>query len=195
DSPYLPEVHFLKANALLKLGNQDQAQEILEQIPLKFKDSPVALYVVSFFAARLMEEEQYLRAQEKFLWLTRFYPEHRLAWVFHLGIAQASYGLKQTEKAVREYQWMIKTAPHRTEQADAAIRIGDLYPERRDYAQSLAAYFEALKLYPEEARNTPEIYLNRAEAFYWLGQLDQALSEIETFSKKFSGHPEGWRAA
>lgn len=194
DSPYRQEMRFLRANALVKLGLAKEAETVLSALMTGPKETPVALHSAMYVASRRLEEKSWLAALDAFLWLNRNSPNHRLSWLFRLGTAEAYYGLKQTERAAKEYQWVVENAPERRQKAEGATRLGDLYMERFQSEQGLAAYSLALSYFGEDAGSFPAVGLNRAEAFYQLGQMDRAKETFEEFLKKFPAHPAGWRA-
>ena len=193
-SKHRHEMHFLKANALIRLGMADQGQQILSHLLTEAQDSPVALYSGMYVAANQIEKGSALVSLESFLWLINHYPQHRLTWVFHLGAAEALYSLKQTERAAKEYEWVVEKGPAQA-RAQAAVRVGDLFLERFQYEQALAAYYQGLSHFKKEVSQYPSIFVNRAEALYQLGQYDRAKEAFETFLDRYSSHPAGWRAA
>jgi tetratricopeptide (TPR) repeat protein len=194
DSPYRHEMRFLRASALSKLGHADEALRVLAQLMVDAQDAPVGLHAAMFLAVRNVEKSQSLQALENFLWLIQHHGSHRLAWVFHLGAAEALYALKQTDRAAKEYSWVMMNAPDRRAQSEGALRLGDLYLERQQYEQALASYFRALDRYREQAADFPTVHLNRAETLYWLGQPDRAVEAYTAFLADFPTHPAGWRA-
>ncbi|MCM2324206.1 MAG: tetratricopeptide repeat protein [Oligoflexia bacterium] len=193
-SPYRQEMRFLKANALIKVGMEAQAEEILARLMGDAKDSPVALHSCMYLAARRAMKGGGLGALEPFLWLINNYPQNRLAWLFHLGAAETYYGLRQVERASKEYQWVMEFAPERRYKAEAAARLGDLYLGKLQHEQALAAYSEGLRYFGKELEEFPSLHVNRGEVLYQLGQLDRAKGAFEEFLAKFPAHPAGWRA-
>jgi tetratricopeptide (TPR) repeat protein len=194
NSIYRVEMQFLRANALLMLGQGRQAREIMKSLILTNQNHPASLYAGMYLAVQAYDSGEYLNSLEAFTSLWRHFGDHRLTWVFHLGAAESLAALKQTERAVESYAQVIRLAPGRRDQALASFRIGSLYLDRQQHAQALAAYYKALQDYPEEAQGNPEITLNRAESLFWLGQTDRAEAEYVDFLKRFASHPDGWRA-
>jgi TolA-binding protein len=193
-SSYIPEMKFLRANALIKLGADDMAAQVFEQIVRAYSDAPVAMNAMIYLTHRLMKRGQHLAALENFLWLLDKYSVHRLSWVFHLGAAESLLSLRETDRAANEFKWVMANAPDRMAQAEAAARIGDLALIREQYDQALSSYFQSMQAYKVEIVKFPSIHINRAESLYWLGQYDQAKQEYERFLQLFANHPAGWRA-
>jgi tetratricopeptide (TPR) repeat protein len=194
NSIYRVEMQFLRANALIMLGQGRQAREILKSLLLTNPKHPASLHAGMYLAMQTYESGEFLNSLEAFTSLWRHFGDHRLTWVFHLGAAESLAALKQTERAIESYAQVIKLASSPNDQAIAAFRIGSLYLDRQQYAQALAAYYKALKDYPQQGERDPELVLNRAEALFWLGQNDRASAEMSQFLKRFPSHPEGWRA-
>ncbi|MEK6706236.1 MAG: tetratricopeptide repeat protein [Bdellovibrionota bacterium] len=189
------EMRFLRANALLRLPTMQQAaEEILTHLVSDSKNSPIALYGGIHMAISQMARGDHLASLESFSSLVHNFPKHRLSWVFHLGMAESMFALKQTERAAKEYQWVIENAQDMRDKAEAALRSGDLYLDRFQYEQTLAAYYRGLKRFGTEAEKFPSIHVNRAEALYQLGQYEYAKEAFENFLKRYPGHPAGWRA-
>jgi len=194
-STFILESRFLRANAMIKLGLNSEAVRVLNELITTAKDSGVALHAGMYVAVKHISSEAYLPALEQFLWLTNQYPSHRLNWVFHLGAAESLYALKQTERASKEYQWVILNAPDKRVQAEAAIRLGDLYLERRQYEQALASYFQAFRYYKDQSEGFPAVFINRAETLYWIGEYERAENAFTEFLDKFPSNTAGWRAS
>ena len=193
-SKYHQEMRFLRANTLLKLDLNADAEHILERLRTEAKNTPVALHSAMYLARRLMERQSPLAANEAFLWLVDHYPAHNLNWVFHLGSAESLYSIKQTDRAAKEYAWIIENAPGDDEKGEAALRFGDLYLERRQYEQAYAEYSRALRIFPKQAAHFPALALNRAEALYQMGKYSEVQKQYEDYLEQFSSYPEGWRA-
>lgn len=193
-SSYLEEMTFLRGNALLKLGHKERAHEIFRRIRLESPKSPMAFPTTLYLVYQDIEAGAHLAALENFFWLIDQYGTHPLAWIFHLGAAEMHYKLRETPRAAKEYEWVAKNAPDSKAKAQGALRVGDIYLDRRQYAQGLAAYFQGLNRFEAEAGEFPSVHLNRAESLYWLGQYDQAKKVFEEFNRDFPSYPEGWRA-
>ena len=188
------DAKFLRANALWKIEQEDASIALLSELAVTAKSSPVALQSVLFLAARNTQKKQHLAALENFLWLVERYPQHRLAWLFHLGAAENLYLLKQTDRAAKEYEWVTTHARADHDRAEAAFRLGDVYLMRGQYESAVTAYYQALQKFPDQKGNFPLVHLNRAESLYWLGQYSAAKETYAVFLKLFPGHPAGWRA-
>lgn len=188
------EMRFLRANALIKLGLREKGEQLLSAITTDLRETPVALYSGMYLAGRAMEKKSTLEALDRFLWLIQHYPDHRLAWVFHLGAAECFYYMKQTERANQEYEWVIEKSSLGSQKAEGAFRQGDLYQARSQYEQALGSYSQGFRYFEEEAINYPTFYLNRAEALYQLQDYERAKSEFKKFIKEYPNHSEGWRA-
>jgi TolA-binding protein len=114
NSDYSKEMRFLRANTYLKLGLDRQAIDILQKIMSEYdkeeKGSSVALYAAMYLAGKFINDHLTLAAMDNFLWLIQNYSEYENVAVFHLGVAENLYELKQTERAAKEYQWVIENA-------------------------------------------------------------------------------------
>jgi tetratricopeptide (TPR) repeat protein len=193
-SIYRLEMRFLRANALIKLGLNDEALRVLREIISTDKNSGVALHSGMYIAAKFYSTDSHLAALEGFLWLIQHYPGHRMAWVFHLGAAEALYDMRETDRAAKQYQWIVENSPDKAAAADAAARMGDLYLSRFSYERALGSYAQALGNFKTETQRLPAIFLNRAETLYWIGQLDRAEEAFKDFQERFPSHSSGWRA-
>lgn len=193
-SRYANDMKFLRANAMIRLGMETEAQRILQEVALDQKGAPAALYSAMYLAGKAYNKGEFLNALERFLWLVQYYPDHRLAWVFHLGAAECLYELKQTDRAIQEYQWVVENTKDRKTQAQAAFRQGDAFLDRQQYEQALAAYYKAAKLFGPEIKDNPDFYLNRGETLYSLGQFDRAKELFTEYLERYAAATPGWRA-
>lgn len=192
-SSYRAEMKFLRANALMRLGKANEAEQVLHRLLVEEPDASVTLQATLYLAAKKAKEKLYLSSLESFLWLIERYPHHRLVWMFHLGAAESLYGLKHTEKAAKEFKWVMDHSEEMYPRLEAASRLGDVYLDKLQYENALAEYSLALTLYPKEMERFPSIHLNRAETLYWLGQYDEAKKAFLGFIEKFGYHTASWR--
>jgi len=194
DSVLGVESKFLRANAMLRMGYEDQGISALQEIIVHSPKSPAALHSAMYLAHKRLHSGDSLGAFEQFMWLSQNHPSHRLNWVFHMGIGETLSNLRQTGKAAQEYRWVMENAPDSKSQVEGAVRIGDLSMERQQYDQALAAYFLALQEYPKDLARFAHFWINRAECLYWLGEHDRATQAFKDFLAQFGGHPSAWRA-
>ena len=193
-SEFRAEMSLLRANALIKLGYVQEGNDRLLEILTNSTPAPVTFHIAMYLAAKEMAAGQTLLALQKFLWLARNYPEHRLNWTFHLGQAECLYHLGQTQRAVQEYTWVAENAPTPGEKAQAAFRMGDLYLARFQYEMALASYAESGNNFKAETTRYAPFYLNEGEALYQLGQYDRAEKIFLDYVAQFPNPPYGWRA-
>ncbi|MEN9723484.1 MAG: hypothetical protein RJB38_1470, partial [Pseudomonadota bacterium] len=185
---------FLKANALAALEFKEPALAQLKAVTSLAPTSQAALSAAMYLALDRYGASDPLGALEQFLWLIEYHGKTAPGWVFHLGAAESLAQLRQTQRAVEEFRWVMEKAPRPEDQVLGAIRIGDLHLERREYDQALASYFLASQSFPRETARFPEFFLNRAEALYWLGQYDRAQAIYAEFMKTHPASKDGWRA-
>jgi len=194
-SDHRVEMKFLRGNALLKLGLQAEGESVLKELLVEVKDSLVVFHVSLFLAAKQMEKGLTLAALETFLSLIERYPDAKLSWVFHLGVAECLYTLKQAERSAKEYLWVMDHAPDELSKAEATVRIGDLYMQRFQYEQALAAYSRGFEYFKNTTKKFPAFYLNWGEAFYQLRQYDRSAEVMKEFLELYPRYPAGWRAS
>ena len=193
-SPFLKQMMFLRANALIKLGLSSQGESALNQLMVDVRGQPIGFYSTKFVTQKLLNSGSHLAALQNFLRLIQDYPNHEEAWIFHLGAAEMLYALGETDRAAREYQWVEERAPERPLRAEAAYRIGDLYLARHQYEQALVSYHHAFEYFGEDQQRFPAYFLNKAEVYHQLGDLAQSRKLFEEFLKKFPHHSSGWKA-
>lgn len=194
DSPLRNPMIFLKANALLKLRKDDVALSLLEQLVRDEPNSAEALHSAMFLGQRAYEQEQWLSALDRFLWMTNHHTSHRLGWVFHLGAAEALYRLKQSDRAIAEYTHVADNSTSPKWRAEAMVRIGDVYFEKNEWDQAIAAYYRASSKYPKDSVKISSLSLNRGEALYRLGEFERSKNEYARYLKDFPNQSVGWRA-
>lgn len=193
-SKFRNEMRFLRANALMKLTLDVQAVEELRSLMADVKKSHVALLSAMFLASRAIDDNRQVEAMETFLWLIQNHPQHELAWVFHLGVAEVLYRQQQVDRALKEYEWVVANAPTEEARSEAALRMGDVYQARHQYEQALASYVRAETYFKTESQHFPALKINKAEALYQLGERSRAATEMRNFLEKWPTHPMGWRA-
>ena len=193
-SVFQDQMRFLKANALIKLGLHKEADQILSQIMTEARGSLFAVHSAQYLTRKLIESKSHLPALQNFIWLIE--NDHRpdQNWVYHLGAAEMLYALGETDRAAKEYRWVMENAPEEKSRAEAAYRTGDLYLVRQQYEQALLSYYHASQYFKNYSDDFPEALLNKGEVYYQLAQWDQAQSLLEQYLKKFPHHSAGWKA-
>lgn len=193
-SSYTELMLFLKANAQVKLRMVEEAELTFREILKSRKATPITLRAGLYVALRAHERGAHLAALELFTRMLQDNPTSKYTWAFHMGAAEALYSLRQTERASKEYQWVVLNGPDAVARAEAAMRMGDIYLERQQYERALATYFQGIRRFPAEAKKYPAIHLNRAETLYWLEDYERAEEAFKTFLSEYETFPEGWRA-
>lgn len=193
-SPLLQEMMFLQANALIKLGLTSQGEHALAQLTVDAKSKPIGFYSTKYVTQKLLNSHSTLAALQNFLSLIRDYPNHEEIWLFHLGAAEMLYLLGETDRAVKEYQWVIDKAPQEELKAEAAFRVGDLYLAHHQYEHALVSYHHASEYFKDYQSRFPSYFLNKAEVYHQLGHLDQSQKLFEEFLRRFPTHSSGWKA-
>ena len=194
-SPWVEEMRFLKANALYRLGHEDQGRAILQSLAKTARGTEVGLQAAGFLAAQSFQSQEWLGALEAFLSLKREMPSHPLVWLFRYGIAESLYHIKQGDQAREEYLWLSRNAPKPQIRAEAAFKIGDVFFERGQFAQAVTAYQSALKDGEAYIASYPAVLLNLAESFFQLDERSRAEATFKRFMEVASGNPTAWRAS
>jgi tetratricopeptide (TPR) repeat protein len=221
-SPFASRMRFLRANSVLKLSLEKTAEapegaagaqgtetpeakvaaglmteaqkQFRDQLADPAMDPEIKLQTALYLAGRSLAAADHMGALEQFMWLAANSPKAVQAWVFHMGAAESARALRQTDRAVKEYEWVAEHGPDARSRSEGALRAGDLYMERFEYDQALASYAQGLRHFGPEAKEFPAVHINRAEALYGLGQFERANGAFKSFLAQFPAHPAGWRA-
>jgi cytochrome c-type biogenesis protein CcmH/NrfG len=76
---------------------------------------------------------------------------------------------------------------------DALVKLGDLYYDGQQFSNAIQYYQQALAIHPE----SPDVRTDMGTAYWYSGNADQALAELETSLKYKPDHPQslfnlGW---
>lgn len=76
---------------------------------------------------------------------------------------------------------------------DALVKLGDLYYDGQQFPNAIQYYDRALAIHPEN----PDVRTDLGTAYWYTGNADKALAELETSLKYKPGHPQtlfnlGW---
>lgn len=76
---------------------------------------------------------------------------------------------------------------------DSLVKLGNVYYDGQQYQSSIQYYEKALALHPEN----PDVRTDMATAYWYTGNADKAITEMETSLKYQAGHPQslfnlGW---
>jgi len=76
---------------------------------------------------------------------------------------------------------------------DSLVKLGDLYYDARQFPSAIQYYGRALAIHPE----SPDVRTDMGTAYWYAGNADRALAEMETALQYRPGHPQslfnlGW---
>jgi len=193
ENKYNKEMKFLTANVFIRMGYEIKAEEMFNEIiSLHEKDKP-SYYSSLYLAVKSYNKGEHAKSFDLFNWLIRKYPKNEKKWLFHLGLAESYYYMGNTERAMKEYLWIIKNTNEEKIKEKIALKLGDIYLSKRQYELAIATYHKS-KIYTDNNK-TEEVYLNKGESFYWIGDYDKSRKIFEEFKLKYPSHAEGWRAS
>jgi tetratricopeptide (TPR) repeat protein len=194
-SRFMNEMLFLKANDLYRLTYEDKGRELLQQLAKRARGTDVSLQASAFLAVQAFKNQEWLAALEGFMNLKREQPKAKLAWLFHYGIAESLYQIKQTDQAKIEYQWVADNAPKADVRAEAAFKAGDVYYDRNQYAQAVIVYEAAIKKHSVELIHYPQVLMNMAESYFQLEEFARADKVFAQYLDIGRNQPNAWRAS
>ena len=193
-SRFINEMLFLRANDLYRLGFEEKGKAIIEELTKKTQGTEIALQSLTFLAVQAFHREEWLSALNGFMNLKREMPHSKFAWLFHYGIAESLYQIKQSEQAKQEYDWVAANAPKSEIRAEAAYKAGDVYYDRNQFAQAVVLYEAAVKKYREELARYPEVLMNLSESYFQLGEYARADKTYQEYLEFGRNQPNAWRA-
>lgn len=126
---------------LLSLSRVDEAEAIWAQLP---SDSPDTM-VLGILIAR--ESSDWKLVRQRCLEYSKLAPSDMQATVLH-ALAEAYGNLGELSESILIFEQMIKTLPSKGDQAIAHFRLGLIYLERGDSAESWAHLNQAIDLDP-----------------------------------------------
>jgi predicted Zn-dependent protease len=194
-SRFLNEMLFLKANDLYRLGFEDKGREMLVELAKRAKGTEVALQSAAFLAVQSFDKKEWLAALEGFMDLKSEMPKAKLAWLFHYGIAESLYEIKQADQAKVEYQWLAKNAPKEDVRAEGAFKTGDVSFDRNQYGQAVLDYESAIKKFPDELSHYPQVLMNLAESYFDLEEFARSEEMFKKYMDYGRNQPNAWRAS
>ena len=155
----------------------------------------MGIQAAAFLAVQSFNKKEWLGALDSFMNIKRENPHSPLNWLFHYGIAESLYQIKQSEQAKAEYEWVSKNAPKPQMQAEAAFKMGDVYFVRNQFAMAIQSYSEAIKTFSNGLELYPHVLMNLAESYF---QLEEYKKSEETFARYLEigrNQPNAWRAS
>ena len=194
-SRFLNEMLFLKANDLYRLGFEDKGRALIQELAKRARGTDIAMQSAAFLAVQAFNNQEWLTALNGFLELKKEMPKAKLLWLFHYGIAESLFQIKQTDEAKVEYEWVASKAPSRDIRAEAAFKMGDIYIERNQYAQAVVAYGSAIKKHESELAHYPQVLMNLSESYFQLEEFDRAEKSFERYLEYGRNQPNAWRAS
>lgn len=201
-SPYIPELEFLKANTFMQLSrmlNSDhyktEAFEMYRGTALNDSNSERGKAATAFLMQELLEEGNNVAALEYALIgadVKTYEANDITPHVYRLASAEILSSIIEMDRAERAYQMVIDAKNSLS--PEAAFRIGEVFAARRFWERAILAYDSAIRKYPNHITKFPSTWFNMAESYYKIDRLDDAQKYFKKYLEYFPTEPMTWAA-
>ncbi|MCC6278020.1 MAG: tetratricopeptide repeat protein, partial [Oligoflexia bacterium] len=195
---YKQTLDFLYADIMYKIWQKDRQPADLETALRLYKnvleaypEDPSRYRTLALIGYSYREVNNALGTLSTFQSGVEKYPDSPFYWQMRMAIANALRDLNKDEFAIQELE-KIESDPRSGRFAvEARFRIGDVFFKKKDYKAALDTYLGALKKYPEQWQEGPNVFFNSAESRFWLKDYKGALDAYRGFLQRFPTHPAG----
>lgn len=118
----------------------------------------------------------------------RYKPDSKYFDSVRLAVADAYQTLLKPADAIKTYNDLIEIPKSKFAPIAANYLMGDVYFGQSDFANAVSSYDKAIKAYPENWKEYPNAFYNKAESLFWLGKHKESLEAYREFLRRFPSH-------
>lgn len=193
ESEHSDEFRLLGAFAYKRLGEsskeealQKKADEMLKELAARRVDGrplPFHRLIRSYFGQKAIAKQDWLEALNHLEYVTETTPKSDPDFAFlQLALADIYVKVGQPRRAERIFRYLTEAFATHAAAKEAQYRIADLLAVERNYGRVVEEGRKALSRYPEYEKIRSEVVFNIGEAYFWLGQYQNA----DRFFRRFA---------
>ena len=197
-SRYTQILRYLEADTYYALWLRDkervdlQKSLVLYEALLKdFPESPLAERTRMLVAYSYYDIGDNFGALKNFIQILNTDPNTKYKNDLRISIGDVYRDLNKYEDALDTYKVIYLDEAAKDKRIEAKYKIGDVYARRKDYAKAIAAYREAIKEFPEQAKLYPNAFYNIAESEFWLGEYQKSLDSYIKYVRNYPKSEHG----
>ena len=157
----------------------------------KYPNSPLFERTMLLMGYSYLYRKDAFSTLQTFQRLMRLRPQTKYRSQMDLAMAEAYLSLNKYKDALRQYRKVASTPQQPEHGIEADYLTGDVFFSKKDYVKANDEYQKALRAHPDEWRQYPNAYFNRAESLFWLGRHKEALEAYGNFMQRFPTHSFG----
>lgn len=198
-SIYLEKVYFGRADALYQLTKKDktrvnEALEAYKATLARYPESPQTQQGLMRRAALYEDLDFDLEALVEYNMAQRSKPNGKYAVVAMIGRAKIYLRRGKFQKAHDEMKKVLALYPNRKEVRGIKYLVAEAHYDQGRYAQAMAVFEEAQKIWPTYPKTHPGVYMKIAETYYHLGDKEKALEYWTGITNLFPSVTSGRKA-
>lgn len=183
------QAHYHRVLTANAFEDWEASIHIAQSFVKRFPDHTLAPQTLFLITMAQQQQKNYSNAVALLTELLDKYPEHPLAprWLFTRGL---NHCFKQDYDEAREdFRLFESQFPKNLLKPNAQLWTGLTFFFEKDYSQALSLFDALLENTPSSHPLYPEIQYRKANTLYASKEHNDALTEIESFLKKYSSHP------
>jgi tetratricopeptide (TPR) repeat protein len=195
ETKYMEMLMFMEADALYDLSRSEKSKILLQQslniydaVVSKYPNSPLAERTLLFTAAIRMEMEEYLGAIRNLKAYVKKYESSPLRDNMEIFLAHCLLRVHENDDAMKIFEKLIASGDPEVKR-QATYELGDAYFEKKEYKKAIDFYNAAVEAFPENKKNFPNAFFNKAESEFVDERYKDSLETFKNFLTLFPQHP------
>ncbi len=145
------------AEVLAQMGQVDDSDRVFRELPIRFPTSRLRQEAMYKLGQLNFGAERFAEAKAVFEDLRRRFPRGAyLDAALYFG-GQAAYELGETTGAQLLWEKLIEEHRESGYRAEAMIKTAEVYADKKEYAEAVRLYANYIALYPDEAKQNPDV--------------------------------------
>ena len=173
------------AEAFYSGGRYDEAIQACRTLVSRWSSSPLRERAEFFWGVAALAQQDYAGAAERFDGILREFPKGPFADQAALLLAQCYHHQNLIERAIRQYQGVLKRAGTKFV-PDALLGLGVLAIPQGHPLEAGKLFDQLLEEYPE-SELAPTARFHRGRAWFEQGELDRALAVLQQCAEEQAG--------
>ncbi len=195
-SDYDEIVRFMWADVLFNLwlekrnvNDFDLAMLRYRQVLEKYPQTPLAERTLLLMGYATLDRGDYLGTLRLFQSHLKNRPQSANRDLARLAVAESYSKLSRFEESIAQYKDIENDASSEKAKMDAAYMVGDVFIQKKDFAQAELEYKAAIKKYPAGTTEYPNAFYNQGATQFGMKNYRQSLDAYRDFLKRFPSHP------
>lgn len=157
----------------------------------KFPESPLIERTLLLLSYSYLKKNDLFGALKTFQRFLRLKPKSDFKDQVRLAVGRTLLKMNRFADALDTYRRVSRNGDKRRFRVKAKYLMGDVFFAKSDYKNAIEAYKQALKAYPNDWHEYPNVFFNMAESMFWTEEYKKSMDTFVEFLKRHPSNEYG----